>query len=137
MRRRRERFVFDTNVVVSALSFPRSKPRRAFDAATANGVLLTSDDTLAELVRVLHRPKLAAYLLPSERDRFLQLFVERATFVRITERIAACRGPGDDKFLELAVAGRADRLITGDADLLALGTFRGTRIMTPAAFLDG
>ena len=134
MRRSRRRFVFDTNVIVSALSFPRSTPRRALDAATASGVLLASDDTLAELVGVLHRPKLASYLLPSERERFLERFVAEARFVRITERVAVCRDPRDDKFLELAAAGRADFLITGDSDLLALGAFRGTVITTPVAF---
>ena len=85
MRRRRKRFVFDTNVIVSALSFPRSTPRRALDAATAAGVLLASDATRAELVSVLHLPKLASHLLPSERERFLEMFVAEARFVRITE----------------------------------------------------
>ena len=64
------------------------------------------------------------------------MFTERATFGEVTDRIAPCRDPRDDKFLELAAAGRADGLITGDADLLALGRFRGTEITTPAAFLD-
>ena len=43
----------------------------------------------------------------------------------ITERVAACRDPKDDKFLELAVNGRADLIVSGDADLLVLDTFRG------------
>ncbi len=64
------------------------------------------------------------------------MFTERATFVEITERIAVCRDPRDDKFLELAAAGRADGLITGDADLLALGSLRGTGITKPATLLD-
>jgi uncharacterized protein len=55
--------------------------------------------------------------------------------IAITERIAACRDPKDDKFLELAVNGRADLIVTGDADLLALDPFRGIPIVTPAAFV--
>ena len=47
----------------------------------------------------------------------------------------ACRDPEDDRILELAVSGRADFVITGDADLLAMDPFRGTRIVTPADFL--
>jgi uncharacterized protein len=56
--------------------------------------------------------------------------------VPIGERVELCRDPRDDKFLELALAGRADLLLTGDADLLALHPFRGTAIVTPAAYLD-
>jgi uncharacterized protein len=63
--------------------------------------------------------------------------LERAELVAITERIVACRDPTDDKFLELAVNGRADMIVTGDADLLALDPFRGIPIVTPAAFVHG
>jgi uncharacterized protein len=45
--------------------------------------------------------------------------------------------PKDDKFLELAVNGHADLIISGDADLLALDPFRGVPIVTPAAFVHG
>jgi putative PIN family toxin of toxin-antitoxin system len=55
--------------------------------------------------------------------------------VPIMQRIELCRDPRDDKFLELALAGRADFLLTGDADLLALRQFHGTAILTPAAYL--
>jgi len=54
--------------------------------------------------------------------------------VLISETIAACRDPADDKFLALAVNGRADVIITGDADLLDLHNCRGIPIITPAAF---
>lgn len=56
--------------------------------------------------------------------------------VMIIERIAACRDPTDDKFLELAVNGRADLIVSGDGDLLALHPFRGIPIFTPAAFVQ-
>jgi predicted nucleic acid-binding protein len=48
--------------------------------------------------------------------------------------VTACRDPKGDKFLELAVNGRADLIVSGDADLLVLDTFRGIPIITPAAF---
>ena len=54
--------------------------------------------------------------------------------VQITERIVACRDPKDDKFLELAATGRADVIVSGDADLLALGPFRGILIVDAAIF---
>jgi predicted nucleic acid-binding protein len=60
-----------------------------------------------------------------------------AELVPIAERIAACRDPTDDKFLELAVNGHADLIVTGDRDLLALNPFRQIPIMTPADFVQG
>jgi predicted nucleic acid-binding protein len=44
--------------------------------------------------------------------------------------------PDDDKFLETAIAGEADCIVTGDGDLLALDPFRGLRILTARAFLE-
>ena len=55
--------------------------------------------------------------------------------VTITGRVAVCRDPTDDKFLELAVNGRADVIVSGDADLLVLDRFRGIPIVTPGAFV--
>ena len=55
--------------------------------------------------------------------------------VEIAESIRACRDPKDDQVLELAVCGRADWIITGDADLLTLDPFRGIGIVTPTDFL--
>jgi uncharacterized protein len=56
----RPRFVFDTNVLVSALMFSQSKPRMAWNQARKSGVILASHDTLQELASVLRRPRLAA-----------------------------------------------------------------------------
>jgi predicted nucleic acid-binding protein len=56
--------------------------------------------------------------------------------ISIPPSIRACRDPRDDKFLEVAVHGRADLILTGDSDLLALHPFQGIAILTPAAFLE-
>ena len=59
-------------------------------------------------------------------------------FVDIVEgvqQVRACRDPDDDKFLEAAVNGRADVVVSGEADLLALHPFRQIRILTPAAYV--
>jgi predicted nucleic acid-binding protein len=50
--------------------------------------------------------------------------------------IQACRDPRDDKFLEVAVHGQSDLIVTGDGDLLALHPFRGIDILAPAAYLE-
>ena len=66
-------------------------------------------------------------------DNLRQIFAA-AELVTIIETVTGCRDPDDDKFLELAVNGRADVIVSGDDDLLALDTFRGIPIITPAAF---
>jgi predicted nucleic acid-binding protein len=60
-----------------------------------------------------------------------------AELITITERIAACRDVKDDKFLEVAVNGQADLIITGDSDLLVLNPFRNIPIVTSATFVKG
>ena len=56
-----------------------------------------------------------------------------AELIAITERLTLCRDPADDKFLELAVNGSADLIISGDGDLLAMGSVRDIPIVTAAA----
>jgi uncharacterized protein len=83
----------------------------------------------------LDRPRLAPSIPPGFLD-WLHELMAAAELVEITERIATCRDPKDGKFLELAVNGHADVLITGDSDLLALNPFRGVPIITPADFVQ-
>jgi|ERR1700733_4734503 putative PIN family toxin of toxin-antitoxin system len=117
------RFVLDTNVIVSALLLPDSKPRDAFNRALDSGKIMISISVFVELEAVLSRGKFDKYLTGEWRKEFLAALVREVDFVDIAEVIAVCRDPKDDKFLELAVAGRADCLITGDPDLLALHPF--------------
>jgi putative PIN family toxin of toxin-antitoxin system len=89
--------------------------------------------TEQEAMAVLNRPRIASKIDPSFLDNLRRVF-GAAELVSITERVAGCRDPDDDKFLELAVNGHADAIIPGDNDLLVLDTFRGIPIITPAAF---
>ena len=131
------RYVFDTSVVVSAPLFEQSVPGQAFYAALDRGEILLSQATATELAAVLSRKKFDRYLTREEREQFLVVLLREATVVEIGAEILACRDPKDDKFLELAVSGRASCLITGDEDLLILHSFHGIPIMTPARFLEG
>jgi putative PIN family toxin of toxin-antitoxin system len=130
------RYVFDTNVIVSAVLFEQSLPGKALYAALDKGEVLLSQASVSELSEVLGRKKFDRYLTREERDQFLVMFLREGIVVEISEEIRACRDPKDDKFLELAVSGQASCLITGDEDLLTLHPFRGIPIMTPAQFLD-
>jgi putative PIN family toxin of toxin-antitoxin system len=130
------RVVLDTNVVVSALLLSDSVPRQAFDKALGHGEIIISTPVLLELAEVLARDKLNKYLTEQERMRFLVTFLKESELVGITEQINDCRDPNDNKFLELAISGNADVLVTGDDDLLALNPFRGIAIVTPRDFLN-
>ena len=130
------RFVFDTNVIVSAALLAGSVPRQAFDKALDEGRILISVPVLLELAEVLSRKKLNKYLLEEERMRFLVALLKEAELVEITEAVTDCRDAKDNKFLELAVSGEADCIISGDDDLLVLSPFRGIPILTPREFLS-
>jgi uncharacterized protein len=125
------RIVIDTSVAVSAVLLLRSVPRQAFDAAMAQGKLLVSEATVAELDEVLRRPKFNKYVPEEKRLEFLAALVQ----VEVTEMITASRDAKDNKFLELAVSGGASQILSGDDDLLVLHPFRGIAVVTPQVFL--
>lgn len=60
----------------------------------------------------------------------------QSEFIDIIEEIKECRDEKDNKFLELAISGNADFIITGDNDLLVLNPFRTIQIITPKSFLE-
>ncbi len=129
------RCVFDTNVLVSALLLPDSKPRQALEQALLKGRVLLSFATLAELYEVLGRKKFLRYIDEEDIRSFLAALTREAEWVEVNVRIGVCRDPKDDKFLELAVSGNATHIVTGDADLIALNPFRGIEILPPHRFL--
>ena len=99
--------------------------------------LLLSRATLNEIVEVLHRPRLRSkYQLSDEVLRAaIRLIVVRSELVHPDVQITVCRDPKDDKFLEVAVAGQADVIVSGDEDLLTLTPFTNIPIVSPARFL--
>jgi putative PIN family toxin of toxin-antitoxin system len=129
------RLVVDTNVFVSAIILPLSVPRRAVDQALGRGVVLFSEAAMNELADVLLRKKLDHYVSREGRQRFLRELASAAEFVSIVRIVRQCRDPKDDKFLEVALNGRADVIITGDADLLRMHPWRGVAILSPGNYL--
>ena len=129
------RFVFDTNVMVSALLLNDSAPGQAFIRGLNHGTILISMETVSELSQVLGRDRFVRYISHEKRDEFLQSLIREADLIEITESVQVCRDPDDDKLLELAVSGNATYIVTGDADLLVLNQFRCVEIVTPANFL--
>jgi uncharacterized protein len=130
------RVVLDTNVFVSAALKQKSMPGMAALLVERRGGLLKSLATEQQLFEVVARPRLASLIDP-DALAWLKKLMAAAELVTITERIVACRDPTDDKFLELAVNGHADLIVSGDGDLLALNPFRDIPIVTLATFVQG
>ena len=130
------RFVLDTNVLISALLFKTSVPFQAIELAEKQGIILYSEATLNELEQVLNRKKFNKYLSLEDRQGFLLKFISSSQLVSITENITVCRDEKDNKFLELAVSGNANVIVTGDLDLLILNPFQAVEILTPDMFID-
>lgn len=132
------RWVLDTNVVLSALIRPggtTGRLRLAWQAGLF--VPLLSRDTASELIRVLTYPKFR--LSHAEQHDLLADYLPWAETVRIADppaRTPDCRDPHDLPFLQLALAAKADALVTGDADLLVLAPMRGLAIVTPAQAVE-
>lgn len=135
MAEQQKRFVLDTNVIVSALLTKKSVARDSLDKARGQGEILLSLEIIDELYQVLSRSAFDRYLDEEDRIRFLNLLVKASTLVEIQEHIQVCRDPKDDKFLELAVNGKAHFIVTGDQDLQVLNPFRGILILSPREFI--
>jgi putative PIN family toxin of toxin-antitoxin system len=132
----RERIVLDTNVLISGALSTTSTPARALERAVETGQLLASTATLRELIETLRSKKFDPYVSLDRRDALLLGLAPLIEIVEVVQVTDICRDPTDNTFLDVAVNGRADVLVTGDRDLLALHPFRGVAILTPAAYLD-
>ena len=132
----RLRFVLDTNILISSILTKNTPPQQTLDYCIAHGTILLSDFTLEEISTVITRKKFDRYVSLAKRINFLQILNDRAEIVAIMESITACRDRKDDKFLEVAVNGKSDYLITGDRDLLVLHPFRHIPIITPIKFIS-
>ena len=117
----RWRVVVDTNLVLSALIFGGRPAALRTLWQRGSIVPLVSATTVGELIRVLAYPKFR--LDAQDREQLLGDYLPYCESVRASDPpppVPACRDPFDTPFLELALAGGADGLITGDRDLLAL-----------------
>lgn len=124
--------VFDTNVIVAAL-LTNGLCHECFRRAVRRRLLVSSPALLHELESTLHRK----FVMTAATDGFLNTF--RAQ-VRMVDPVAlpapVCRDADDDLVLATAVAAGAGRIVTGDRDLLVIGTYEGVRLVSPRQFLE-
>ena len=133
---KRNLFVFDTNVLLSALFDDKSVPAMALKKARAKGILLISDDVADEYTEVFSRKKFDKYVPLIYRLAFIENIIANSFPVTVNIPIIASRDTKDDKFLSLATSGGAGCIVSGDTDLLALHPFHSIPILSPSDFLN-
>ena len=129
------RIVVDTNVLISAALLPQSASARALARTVEEFQLIQSEATLGELIDVIMRPKFVRYLDEERRSRFLFVLAQVSEVIGVQTRVTECSDPKDNKFLELAIDGKAQLIVSGDSHLRDLHPFRGIAIVTPREFL--
>lgn len=125
--------IIDSNVLISAAILKGSISDQAVRKAFFNNIVIRSEPTTWELIKTLKKEKFDRYFRNEyERD----LFTRYGKPIEVSHHVDLCRDQSDNKYLELALSGKADCIITGGPDLLVLNPFKNTSIITPKEFLD-
>jgi putative PIN family toxin of toxin-antitoxin system len=128
------RVVFDTNILVSALIFPGGRAELAVQRIIdGSDLLLISKPIVDELLTVLARK------FSRDREQLARLALainELVVWVQPSKTLAVLVDEPDNRILECAVAGRADKIVTGDKELLHLGSFDGISIVSLREYLS-
>ena len=129
--------VLDTNVLLSGLMFQDGAPGRVVAAwRQARFELVISVPQLAEIGRALAYPKIRRLLGWDDQriEQFIRQLYIRARIVDLdATSVEVPADPDDVPILATLVAAKADVLVTGDGDLLALRERHA--IQTPAEFV--
>ena len=128
------RVVFDTNIFVSAFAIPGSLAEKAvLKIFEGENVLLLPREILDELLYILSTK------FSRDREEISRVAVvlsEMTERVRPTSQISVLKDEADNRILECAVSGKADILVTGDKEILKLGKYEKTRIISLKAYLE-
>ena len=129
------RIVLDTNVLVSALITPLGNPARILDLIRQNEVSVYLDQrVIMEYEEVLSRP--AFPFLKKDVDTVIDMFRENAVFVSSLPLKERLPDPDDECFLEIALHGKVDALVTGNLRHYPENLLAGVKVLTPKQFLD-
>jgi putative PIN family toxin of toxin-antitoxin system len=131
------RAVLDTNVLISGVISTGVPHELLIKGFTREYQIVVSTETLTEFRDTLLKYPERFHMDESEVQQEVETIRYFAEFVDPKEDITAVEAdPDDDKFLEAAVAGNVDYLVSGDGHLLELDSFRGVDIVEPRTFYD-
>jgi putative PIN family toxin of toxin-antitoxin system len=132
------RAVVDTGVLVSALIRRQGTTGEVLQALRdGRFTAVYSTDILVEIIDVLGRSTLRVkyHIETDDISILINLIRLRGDLVIPARKVTVCRDPKDDKFLEAALAGGADCIVSGDGDLLDMTRFENIPILRPAELL--
>lgn len=129
-----KRIVLDTNVTISAF-FWRGYPRAVYDLVKKGKVTLISSVKIeAEFIRVLAYSKFG--LTPTEILPIVNHLRKCVHFIEVKSKLDVAKEDSTDNiFLECALDGKADYIISGDRHLLDIGSYKGIQIIRAKDFL--
>ena len=129
------RIVLDANVLASGI-FWAGYPFRVLDLWAHDRIVVLASELIlreyADLLRDLGREEDKEHLA----DSWVSFIFHHAVLIDVRSRVDACRDPDDNKYLECAIDGGADFVVSGDGDLLSLGSFGGIPIVKPRRFVE-
>ena len=129
------RVVFDTNALISALILPNSISAKALRSAVERFEVIVSKATWQEFEQKMQKTSLERYFPSTQnRDAAIHTLNRIVTHIAVRSVVTDCRDPKDNPFLELALDGTAETIVSGDSDLLVLNPWRGIRIQSPGDF---
>ena len=130
----KKKIVIDTNNLISALGWEgnsRDLLRKVIDKEYE---FIISIKQLEELKNVLDYPKFR--FSEDQKRKFLEIIFKIAAVIKTKLKLDVCVDKKDNMFLECAVEGKADYLISGDDHLLRLKKFRNVKIVSVKEFLE-
>ena len=128
------RIIIDTNLWISFL-ISNQYNQLDFLISSKKCTFIFSQDLLDEFLEVASRPKLRSYFSNSDIESLLEIISEYSEFIEVISKIVFLQDGKDDFLLSLAVDGEADYLITGDKELIEVGKFNKTEIISMSEFL--
>lgn len=135
------RVVVDANIFVSALLSSNGSPGKVVSRLVEGGhTFLVSQKTMEELRRILNYPKIQTLLKRSDNEieKFVssvELLAEEVDTIFVPEGLE-CRDPDDLEYLNIAVMGHAECVVSGDKDLLVLERVQDIPVLTAVQLLN-
>lgn len=130
-----KRVVLDTNFWISFLI---SNRQQELDLLLESGAitLIFSEELLEEFLEVSNRPKFKRFFKSTDIEALIHQIDNFGELIKVTSNVDKCRDEKDNFLLNLSIDGKADFLVTGDADLLVLGEIHQTTIVTWSEFIS-
>jgi putative PIN family toxin of toxin-antitoxin system len=129
------RIIIDTNLWISFL-IRKDYSKLDEIVFSKQCILIFSQELPDEFLEVVRRPKFRKYFSPEDVENILDTIDEFAEFTSVLSKVDICRAPKDNFLLSLAADSHSDILLTGDNDLLEIGQFGKTKILTISDFLS-